>query len=91
MALRTEARGWGPDVTEITITCPEPLCTWGHTYDDTTTIGDMVERVTSHEHRYRSTVLDESELTYAHEPYCNTIHDGPDPCPPPRESVTPDS
>lgn len=52
MALAAEARGWGPDVTEITLTCPDELCTWVCTYQDSVTIGEMIERVAAHEHQY---------------------------------------
>lgn len=52
MALRAEARGWGPDVTEITLTCPQEFCVWEYTYQDSATIGEMVERVAAHEHQY---------------------------------------
>lgn len=52
LALKAEARGWGPDFTEITLTCPDKRCTWAHTYDDIVTIGEMVEQVAAHEHRY---------------------------------------
>jgi hypothetical protein len=52
MAFRAEARGWGPDVTEITLGCPEKWCGWSYTYQDSVTLGEMVERIAAHEHQF---------------------------------------
>jgi hypothetical protein len=52
MAFRAEARGGGPDVSEITVYCPEEHCLWGYTYEESVTIGEMIERIAAHQHQY---------------------------------------
>lgn len=50
IALQAKARGWGPDVSEIRLWCPLDWCRWEFTYEDSVTIGEMIERVAAHEH-----------------------------------------
>ena len=44
----TALRGWGPDYTDITATCPVPGCPWEHDWNDSVTLAEVNGVVKAH-------------------------------------------
>lgn len=44
----TELNGWGPDYSEIHMMCPVASCNWGHEWEGTVNLGEIVRTVQEH-------------------------------------------